>query len=185
VAKKTTLTVTEIERMAILAYSQHMSKHKPQQHANKISAVKRKGNDPKFSQQQQQQAQQQGSGGDKKKKKRGNRSEAGQAKQDVCKAAHTHTAAATNTSFAFSAFANAPVIDPAITTITTPVVDPHRLSHTTGAAHYGEPAFPQTKCSIVLAHRLEVTLTIETVCRLDPIANRDLTFNDCISAPCW
>ncbi|KAF8548218.1 hypothetical protein OG21DRAFT_1489571 [Imleria badia] len=175
-SKKTALTIADIECMAVLAYSQHMSKRKPQQHANKISAVKRKGIDPKFSQQQQQQAQQQGSGGDRKKKKRGNRSEAGQAKQDARKAVHTHTAAAANTSFTFSAFADMPVIDPAITTIPHPVVNPR-------AAHYGEPAFPQMKRSIALAHRLEVTPTIETICCLDPVANRDLSFSDRISAP--
>ena len=108
--------LTAIERMATLAWQQHINKCPPKGKAtNKLSTVKHKGKDPKFQQQQQ------GSGGDKdekKKGKHGKRSEAGQAKQDQHCQAKSNTTAVN--SFTFSNFLDAPIIDPAITTFSKP-----------------------------------------------------------------
>ena len=137
-----------IEHMATLAWQQHVNKHPPKgKVANKLSTVKCKGKDLKF-QQQQQLLQQQGSGGDKNEKKKskcGKHSEAGQAKQDQHCLAKSNTT--TINSFAFSNFLDVPVIDPTITTFSEPAIDPHHLSHTPGAAHFGLPAFPQMQYS--------------------------------------
>ena len=170
-----------IECMTTLVWQQHVNKRPPKgKAANKLSVVKHKGKDPKF----QLQEQQQGSGGDKDEKKKGKHSkcsEAGQVKQDQHHQAKFNTA--TINSFAFSNFLDAPIIDSAITTFSEPTIDPHHLSHTPGIAHFGPPAFSQMQHSISLAHCLGEVPTIETVCRLDPIANRGLDLNMHIFAP--
>jgi len=87
-------TLTDIERMALVAWQQHQSgKKKSRNHAQKISAIKCNPGDPQFQQQQQQGQQQQGGnrllqqqqGGQQQKKKtnREKRSATGQAKQDA------------------------------------------------------------------------------------------------------
>jgi len=59
------------------------------------------------------------------------------------------------------------------------VVDPHRSVHITGETHYGLPAFPQMKQTILLIHCIGVTPTTETVHHLDKVVNRA----SCVRAP--
>jgi len=54
-----------------------------------------------------------------------------------------------------------------------PVINPCHLVHTTSEAHYGPPAFPQTKGAISLTHCLCVIPTIKMVRCLDKIANHN------------
>jgi len=69
------------------------------------------------------------------------------------------------------AFATTLPDDPIIVSASPTVVDPCRSTHITGEAHYGLPAFPQTKWTISLAHHIGVTSTTETVHHLNKVAN--------------
>ncbi|KAF9224274.1 hypothetical protein BS17DRAFT_766865 [Gyrodon lividus] len=117
------ISLSDIEKAATVAWQQQNSRRKPtEQHANKISTVKRKGKDPQFSQQQQQQQQHGGSSEQKKGKGRqGKCSSAGEAKQKEHQ--HTHLNLANSTvSFAFMAVAfPSPLSTPSIVSI--PVID--------------------------------------------------------------
>jgi hypothetical protein len=172
------ITLAELEEQTILTWQQHAQRkpHMPQQ-VNKVTTVKKKGADPQFQQQQQQQPQQHtggsGSGAADQKKKscQGKCSKAEQKKQEKCqKCQYTNDPA---TSFAFSS--SAPVVlSPAVPPVYATTTNPCALSHTPGSTSYRELAFPHTKNAISLAHRLGLTPRQETVCTLDPVANRHI-----------
>ena len=167
-------TLTDIEQMALVAWQQHQSgKKKLRDHVHKISTIKQNPGDPQFQQQQggnRPLQQQQGGQQQKKKTNRGKRSTAGQAKQDAREQryANTHSNEAPTTSFTFTTTLPN---DPIIVSTGPTVIDLCHSMHITGEAHYGPPAFPQTKQTISLIRRIGVTPTIETVCRLDKVAN--------------
>jgi hypothetical protein len=173
------INLAELEEQTVLAWQQHAQcrTHKLQQ-ANKVTAVKKKGADLQFQQQQQQPQQQAGGSGsgqaDQKKKSRwGKCSEASQEKRERCqKRQYTNEPAA---SFAFSSSSSAPVVlSPAAPPAYVTTTDPRALSHTPSSTSYREPAFPHTKSTISLAHHLGLMPTQETVCTLDPVANRHI-----------
>ena len=126
--------------------------------ANKLSAVKRKQADPKFTQQQQQAPrpqQQQGSGG----QSRNAPTNHGDKRRRGGKKAHARHEAANAAQFAAFIHTNGP----------EPCVDPCALAHTPGAAHYGPPAFDLTLRSIDLACRIGVEATPEMVRTLETV----------------
>jgi len=116
--------------------------------------------------QQQQSGQQQ-----KKKTNCGKCSAAGQAKQDAREQRHAnmHSNEAPTASFTF---ATSLPDDPIIVSTGPTVVNLRCSAHITSEAHYGLPAFPQTKRTISLAHHIGVTPTTETVHHLDKVVNR-------------
>ena len=118
--------------------------------ANKISTVKHKGDDPKFKQQQALQGD-----GSKKKWKCGKHAGKKQKEKESkgsSSHAHTHIASVTYTS--------SPELP----------MDPHALTHCPASMYQGEqgpPCHTGIKDAIALAHRLELPVTCENVCRLD------------------
>ena len=155
-----TLKPDEIIAAATLAFeqrSQHSTAGNGHQ-ANKLSAVKRKQADPKFTQQQQQAPrpqQQQGGGG----QSRNAPTNHGDKHRRGGKKAHARCEAANAAQFAAFIHTDGP----------EPCVDPRALAHTPGAAHYGPPAFDLTLRSIDLARRIGVEATPETVCTLETV----------------
>ena len=104
--------------------------------ANKLSTVKRKQADPKFSQQQQGRSNGSGSG---------NAPAQGQGSHNrhVGKKAHARHERAQNAEFATYIHYEDGLV---------PTVDPCALAHTTGATNYGPPAFNNTVKAFDLAH---------------------------------
>ena len=74
-------------------------------------------------------------------------------------------------SIAFFAFATTLPDDSIIISASSTVVDPHCSVHITSEAHYGPPAFPQMKRTILLTRHIGVTPTTETVHHLDKVTN--------------
>ena len=140
------LSLQKIEDTALMAWQQHVTKRKPQpqQQANKVTAVKRKGQDPQFQQPQAGPLSEKSGEKEKGKSRRGNRSQAGEEKQK-----EQHKRQYANEILAASfAFHSAPVISPAALPLYQTTVDPCALSHRSGSTPYGEPAFPHTKNAI-------------------------------------
>jgi len=122
--------------------------------ANKLSAVKRKPADPKFTQQQQQQGRSNGSAsGNTPAQGQGGRTHRGGKKARACHKAAQQAAFATYVHF------NGP----------EPTIDPRALAHTPGAAHYGPPTFDNTIKAFDLAHCLGVEPSCQTICTLDQV----------------
>ena len=122
--------------------------------ANKLSAVKRKQADPKFTQQQQQ-GRSNGSGS-------GNAPAQGQGgyRRQGGKKACTHCERAQNAEFAtYIHYEDGPV----------PTIDPCALAHTTGATNYGPPAFNNTVKAFDLAHHLGVEPSCQTIHTLNSV----------------
>ncbi|KAF8141759.1 hypothetical protein EV363DRAFT_1443666 [Boletus edulis] len=147
--------VTDIHKAAVLSWDQRslMGGGKPAQQANKISAVKRKGNDPNFQQQQQGDANADGKG---KKTRRGK-------KKTKSQDGHAHIASAAITT----------------TVVDTPAaMDPRKDAHISpqlyqgqsGALSYPIPT-PIWSSPILeaftLAERLDIHPSIETIQCLD------------------
>ena len=149
--KLKTPTVEEIQEAAVLSWDQcHMKDTPKAAQANKISAVKHKGDDPKFKQQQVPQ------GNSSKKMWKCSKCAGKKQKENESKDssfhAHAHIASVTYTS--------SPELP----------VDPHTLTHRPTSIYQGEqgpPFHTGIKDTIALAHRLELPVTIENVCRLD------------------
>jgi len=122
--------------------------------ANKLSAVKCKPVDPKFTQQQQQQG---GSNGGVS----GNTPAQGQGghTRQGGKKACAHCKAAQQAAFATYVHYDGPEA----------TVDHCTLAHTPGAAHYGPPAFDNTIKAFDLAHHLGVEPSCQTIRTLDHI----------------
>jgi len=148
-----------IVKAAMLSFEQKGATHGggkgPQ--ANKLSAVKCKPADPKFTQQQQQQ--QGGSNGGAS----GNAPAQGQGGRTCCggKKAHAHRENAQQAAFATYVHYDGP----------EPTVDPRALAHTPGAAHYGPPAFDNTIKAFDLAHCLGVEPSCQTIRTLNHIVS--------------
>jgi len=124
--------------------------------ANKLSTVKCKPADPKFTQQQQQQQQGGSNGGASR-----NAPAQGQGGR-TChggKKARARREAAQQAAFATYVHYNGP----------EPTVDPHTLAHTPGAAHYGPPAFDNTIKAFDLAHHLGIEPPCQTIRTLDQV----------------
>ena len=117
--------------------------------ANKLSAVKHKQADLKFAQQQQ------GGGG----QSRNAPTNHGDKRQRGGKKARARHEAANAAQFAAFIHTDGP----------EPCVDPHALTHTPSAAHYGPPAFDLTLRSIDLACRIGVEATPEMVRTLETV----------------
>ena len=122
--------------------------------ANKLSAVKHKPANPKFTQQQQG-----GSHGGVSS----NAPAHGQGNHNCHggKRARARHEAAHNAAFATYVHYDGP----------EPTVDPHALTHTTGSAHYGPPAFDNTIKAFNLAHRLGVEPSCKMIRTLDCIVS--------------
>ena len=144
--------VAEIKAAAILSWDQHsMTEPAPsQQQAQKISTVKCKGDDPNFEEQQAPKGD-----SSKKKWKRGKRAGKQQREKQAQAASeqpHAHIASVTYTSSP------------------EPPVNPHTLAHCPASAYQGQqgpPFHTGIKDTIALAHRLELPVTMENICRLD------------------
>ena len=130
--------------------------------ANKLSAVKRKPADPKFTQQQQAPKPQQQQGGSHGGAS-GNAPAHGQGNRNRCggKRARARCEAAHNASFTTYIHYDGPEL----------TVDPCALAHTPGSAHYGPPTFDNIIKAFDLAHRLGVEPSCETICTLDRIVS--------------
>ena len=80
--KKETATlpgVVDLEALSVATWTRHATKRAPKnEHVNKVPAIKRKGEDPKFSSQQQGLSE----GNENKKHKRGKHFQKGQEKQN-------------------------------------------------------------------------------------------------------
>ena len=144
--------VAEIKAAAILSWDQcsMMEPAPSRQQAQKISAVKCKGDDPNFEEQQAPKGD-----GSKKKWKRGKRAGKQQKERQVQASSeqpHAHIASVTYTSGP------------------EPPVDPRALAHRPASAYQGQqgpPFHTGIKDTIALAHRLELPVTMENVCGLD------------------
>jgi len=125
--------------------------------ANKLSTVKCKPADPKFTQQQQQQQQQGGSNGGVS----GNAPAQGQGghTRRSGKKACARRENAQQATFATYVHYDGP----------EPTVDPRALAHTPGATNFGPPAFDNTIKAFDLAHRLGVEPSCQTIRTLDQI----------------
>ena len=126
--------------------------------ANKLSAVKRKQADPKFTQQQQQG----GSNGS------GSRNAPAQGQGN-----HHHHGGrkvrAQNAEFAtYVCYKDGPVL----------TVNPHALAHTTGATNYSPPAFDNTIKAFDLVHCLGVEPSCQTIRTLDSVITTTSTSLD-------
>ena len=143
--------------MATLSFEQkgasHGSSGKAPQ-ANKLSTVKCKQADPKFTQKQQQGGPNGGGSG--------NTPAQGQGGHHCCggrkvRARREH---AQNTKFAtYVRYEDGPV----------PTVNPCTLAHTTGATNYGPPAFNNTIKAFNLAHHLGMEPSCQTIRTLDQV----------------
>jgi len=148
-----------IVKAATLSFEQKGATHGggkgPQ--ANKLSAVKRKPADPKFTQQQQQQ--QGGSNGGASRNApaqgQGGRTHRGGKK------ARARCEAAQQAAFATYVHYDGP----------EPTVDPRALAHTPGATNFGPPAFDNTIKAFDLAHCLGVEPSCQTIRTLDHIVS--------------
>ena len=157
-SKIKTLKPDGIVKAATLSFEQKGASHgaggkAPQ--ANKLSAVKHKQVDPKFTQQQQQQGGSNGSGS-------GNTPAQGQGGCNCHggKKARTHREHAQNAEFAtYVHYEDGPV----------PTVDPHALAHTPGATNYSPPTFDNTIKAFDLAHCLGVEPSCQTIQTLDQV----------------
>ena len=149
--KQKTPTVEEICEAAVLSWDQcHMKEASKATQANKISAVKHKGDDPKFEQQQAPQ------GDSLKKKWKHGKCTGKMQKEKESKGssfhAHTHNTLVTYTSGP------------------EPPVDPCAIAHCPTSMYQGEqgpPFHTGIKDAIALAHQLELPVTCENVRRLD------------------
>ena len=146
-----TPTIEEIQVAVVLSWDQHHMKDTSKAaQANKISAVKCKGDDPKFEQQQALQD-------DSLKKKWKHRKCAGKKQKekeskDSSSHAHTHITLVTYT------------FSPELP------MDPHALTHRPTLMYQGEqgpPFHTGIKDTITLTHRLELPVTMENVHGLD------------------
>ena len=151
-----TLKPDGIVKVATLSFEQKGTSHgaggkAPQ--ANKLSAVKRKPADPKFTQQQQ--GRSSGSG---------SRNAPAQG-QGGCnchgsRKARTRRERAQNAEFTtYVHYKDGPV----------PTVDPRALAHTPGATNYSPPAFDNTIKAFDLAHRLGVEPSCQTIHTLNQV----------------
>ena len=145
--KQKTPTIEEIRKAVVLSWDQHhMKEALKAAYANKISAVKCNGDDPKFKQQQASQ-------GDslKKKWKRGKHAGKKQKEKESkgsSSHAHAHIASVTYTSGP------------------EPPVDSHALAHRPASMYQGEqgpPFHTGIKDAIALTHRLELPVTCENI----------------------
>ena len=130
--------------------------------ANKLSTVKRKQVDPKFTQQHQQPQRQQQQQGGSNGSGSGNAPAQGHGGRyhRGNKKARARRERAQNAEFAtYVHYEDRPV----------PTVDPRALAHTTGATNYGPPAFNNTVKAFDLAHRLGVEPSCQTICTLDQV----------------
>ncbi|KIJ09172.1 hypothetical protein PAXINDRAFT_17734 [Paxillus involutus ATCC 200175] len=161
---KKLMTPTGIEKAAVLCWEQADNSRGKQKEVQKLSAVKRKQPDPKFSQQQQHQQQppKQGGGNNAgapaqnkgKNKRRGTR---GGKNRHQNNHDHAHLASTVD-------FAAPTMVD------TLSVIDPRRLAHTPGAQFFGPPAWDNTQKAFDLAHVLGVEPSFKTIRALDKIA---------------
>ena len=149
--KVKTPTIEEIQEAVVLLWDQHHMKETPKAaQANKISAVKRKGDDPKFEQQQAPQ-------GNSSKKKRKCSNHAGKKqKEKESKGSFSH--------------AHAHIAS--VTYISGPErpMDPCALAHRPTLMYQGEqdpPFHTGIKDAITLTHWLELPVTCENVRGLD------------------
>ena len=144
-----------IVKAATLSFEQKGASHgaggkAPQ--ANKLSTVKHKQADPKFTYQQQQGGSNGSGCGNVPAQGQGGCNHHGSKK--AC-AHHKH---AQNAKFAtYIHYEDGPV----------PTVDPCALAHTPGATNYGPPAFDNTIEAFNLAHRLGVEPSCQTICTLN------------------
>ena len=122
--------------------------------ANKLSAVKCKQADPRFTQQQQQ-------GGSNGSGSR-NAPAQGQGSHHCCgsRKACTHHEHAQNAEFATYIHYKDGLV---------PTVDPHTLAHTTGMTNYSPPAFDNTIKAFDLAHHLGMEPSCQTIQTLDQV----------------
>ena len=149
--KQKTPTVKEICEAVVLSWDQRHMKEAPKAtQANKISAVKHKGDDPKFKQQQVPQG-----NGLKKKWKCRTRTGKKQKEKELkgsSSHAHTHITLVTYTSGP------------------EPPMDPHTLAHHPTSMYQGKQGPPfhiGIKDTITLAHWLELPVTCKNVCGLN------------------
>jgi len=146
-----------IIKAATLSFEQkgatHGSGKGPQ--ANKLSAVKRKPADPKFTQQQQQQqgGSNGGVSGNAPAQEQGGRTRRGGKK------ARAHCKNAQQAAFATYVHYDGP----------EPTVNPHALAHTPSATNFSPPTFNNTIKDFDLAHRLGVEPSCQTIRTLDHI----------------
>ena len=129
--------------------------------ANKLSTVKCKQVDPKFTQQQQPQRQQQQQGGSNGSGS-GNAPAQEQGGCNCCggKKACAHCEHAQNAEFATYIHYKDGLV---------PTIDLCTLAHTTGTTNYGPPAFNNTIKAFNLAHRLGVEPSCQTIHTLDQV----------------
>ena len=154
-----------IVKAATLSFEQKGASHgasgkAPQ--ANKLSAVKRKQVDPKFTQQQQQPQRQQQQQGRSNGSGSGNAPAQGQGGHNrrVGKKARARRERTQNAEFTtYIHYEDGPV----------PTVDPCALAHTTGATNYGPPAFDNTVKAFDLAHRLGMEPSCQTIRTLNQV----------------
>ncbi|KIM67369.1 hypothetical protein SCLCIDRAFT_108187 [Scleroderma citrinum Foug A] len=122
--------------------------------ANKLSTVKCKQADPKFTQQQQQ--------APKPEQQQGGRNAPaqGQGNHRGGRKVHAHGEHAQNAEFVtYVRYEDGPV----------PMVDPRTLAHTTGMTNYSPPTFDNTIKAFDLAHHLGVEPSCQTICTLDSV----------------
>jgi hypothetical protein len=156
---KELMTPTGFEKAAVLCWEQADNSRGKHKEVQKLSAVKRKQPDPKFSQQQPPKqgggnnagAPAQNKGKNKRRRTRGGKNRH-QNNHD-----HTHLASTVD-------FAAPTIVD------TLSVIDPCRLAHTPGAQFFGTPAWDNTQKAFNLAHILGVEPSFETIRALDKIA---------------
>ncbi|KIM63175.1 hypothetical protein SCLCIDRAFT_24532 [Scleroderma citrinum Foug A] len=130
--------------------------------ANKLSAVKRKQADPKFTQQQQQPQRQQQQQGGSNGSGSGNAPAQGQGGRNRHggKKACTRRERTQNTEFATYVHYKDGLV---------PTVDPRALTHTPGATNYGPPTFDNTIKAFDLVHHLGVEPSCQTICTLNQV----------------
>ena len=122
--------------------------------ANKLSTVKHKQADPKFTQQQQQGRS--NSGASRNAPAQGHEGHCWRGGKKAC----AHCKQAQNAEFAtYVHYKDGPV----------PTIDLHALAHTTSATNYGPPAFNNTIKAFDLAHRLGVEPSCQTIHTLDSV----------------
>jgi len=131
--------------------SSHAGGKGPQ--ANKLSAVKCKPADPKFTQQQQQGGSNGGASGNAPAQGQGGCTHRGSKK------AHAHRKAAQQAAFTTYIHYDGP----------EPTIDPHTLAHTPGTTNYGPPAFDNTIWAFDLAHCLGVEPSCQTIRTLNQV----------------
>ena len=149
--KAKTPTVEEIHEAVVLSWDQcHMKETPKAAQANKISAVKHKGDDPTFEQQQAPQ------GNSSKKKWKHSKCAGKKQKEKESKGSSSHA----HTHIALVTYTSSP----------EPPVDPCALTHRPISMYQGEqgpPFHTGIKDTIALAHQLELPITCENVHGLD------------------